>query len=99
MRKMLANLSNIGDWDLGGEDLVRVKRQCEGMCPRLPYKCKCRLADEDGFAASLLDGFLRGRGELVRVNGDGGLDLSVIEHLEESRSSCAAGRGRRSSRG
>src|ERR1700688_4841767 len=43
-----------------------------------------RLADEDGLAAGLLDRFLSGLGELVRVDGDRGLDLSVIEDLDQA---------------
>src|SRR6267154_4468411 len=43
-----------------------------------------RLADEDGLAAGLLDCFLGGLGELVGVDGDRGLDLSVIEDLDEA---------------
>src|SRR5258705_8517683 len=43
-----------------------------------------RLADEDGLAAGLLDRFLGGLGELVRVEVDRGLDLSVIEYFDES---------------
>src|ERR1700758_2190935 len=42
------------------------------------------LADEDGLAASLLDGFLGGLGELVGVNGDCGLDLPVVEDLDKA---------------
>src|SRR5277367_5926936 len=63
--------------------LVLVKRRCEGARPRLPdYSTGC-LANQDGLAASLLDRFLGGLRELVGVDGDGGLDLSVIEHLEQ----------------
>src|SRR6202166_5140734 len=43
-----------------------------------------RLADEDGLAARLLDRFLSSLGELVRVDGDRGLDLSVIEDLDQA---------------
>src|SRR5260370_27577215 len=50
----------------------------------MPLYSNPRLADEDGFAAGILDGFLGGLGELVRVDGDCGLDLSVIEDLDEA---------------
>src|SRR5260370_26731152 len=43
-----------------------------------------RLADDDGLAAGLLDRFLGGVGELVRVDGDCGLDLSVVEYFDEA---------------
>ena len=48
------------------------------------YSRMLRLADQDGLAASLLDRFLGGLGELVRVDGDGGLDLAVVEHLDQA---------------
>ena len=64
--------------------MVLMKRRCEGVCPRPPLYSKCSLADEDGLAAGLLDGFLGGLGELVGVDGDCGLDLSVIEDLDEA---------------
>src|SRR5258708_7554559 len=50
----------------------------------MPLYFKCFLGDEDGLAASLLDRFLGGLGELVGVDGDRGLDLSVIEDLDEA---------------
>ena len=57
---------------------VLVKRRCEGARPRLPHYSTGYLANQDGLAASLLDRFLGGLRELVGVDGDGGLDLSVI---------------------
>src|SRR5580692_1150697 len=61
-----------------------MKWRCEGVCPRLPIYSKSCLADQDGFAASLLDRFLGSLRELVRVDGDRDLDLSVIENLDEA---------------
>src|ERR1700679_1612304 len=55
-----------------------------GHEPSLAINSKCCLADKDGLAASLLDRFLSSLRELVSVNGDGGLDLSVIEHFDET---------------
>src|ERR1700704_5678249 len=43
-----------------------------------------RLADEDGLAAGLLNRFLGGLRELVRVDGDRGLDLSIIENFDQA---------------
>src|SRR5260370_41731719 len=43
-----------------------------------------RLTDEDSLAAGLLDRFLGSLGELVRVDGDCGLDLSVVQDLDEA---------------
>src|ERR1700730_3506621 len=58
------------------------------MRGRVPSPCHSilnpYLADEDGLAAGLLNRFLGGLGELVRVDGDRGLDLSVIENLNEA---------------
>src|SRR5437868_3728430 len=42
------------------------------------------LGDQNGLAAGLLDGFLRGLRELVRVNGDRARERAVIEHLDEA---------------
>ena len=66
---MFKNFSNIGDRDLGLK-LGSGKTAMRGHVPSpLPnYQCKCRLADQDGFAAGLLDSFLRGLRKLVRVN-------------------------------
>src|ERR1700737_3250486 len=61
-----------------------MKRRCEGGRPRLPPYPKCSLPDAAGLAAGLLDRFLGGLGELVRVDGDRGLDLSVVENLDEA---------------
>src|ERR1700679_1453594 len=55
-----------------------------GHVPSLAINSKCCLADQDGLAAGLLDRFLSSLRELVSVNGDGCLDLSVIEHLDET---------------
>src|SRR5277367_244972 len=63
--------------------LVLVKRRCEGACPRLPHYSTGCLANQYGLAASLLDRLLGGLRELVGVDGDGGLDLSVIENFEQ----------------
>jgi hypothetical protein len=53
-----------------------------GRAPSPANYSKWYLADEDGLAASLFDGFLSGFGKLVRVDSDGGLDLSIIENLD-----------------
>src|SRR5277367_5913873 len=82
--KMFAIFSNIGCWNLGVKLYFRVKRRCEGVCPRLPIYSKRCLANKDGLAAGLLDRFLGGLGELVRVDGDSGLDLPIIEDLDET---------------
>src|SRR5260370_22120551 len=50
----------------------------------MPLYSNPRLADEDGFAAGILDGFLGGLGERVRVDGDCGLDLCVVQDLDEA---------------
>src|SRR5258708_6239850 len=54
-----------------------------GLMPSTAIHSKCCLADQDGLAASLFDRFLSSLRELVRVNGHGRRDLSIIEDLDE----------------
>src|ERR1039458_111397 len=42
------------------------------------------LADQNCLATGLLDGFLRGLRELVRVNGNRSSQLAVVEHLDQA---------------
>src|ERR1039457_1645710 len=42
------------------------------------------LTDQDGFAASLFNSFLRSFREFVRVDGDRSSDRAVVEHLDQA---------------
>ncbi len=56
------------------------------------------LANQDGLAAGLFDSFLGGLGELMGVDGNRDLDLSVIEDLDEAILLAEEAEGRRSCR-
>src|SRR5277367_6017650 len=72
--KMFAIFSNIGYWNLGVNAGESGETAMRGRLPSPANHSKCCLADEDGLAASLFDRFLSSLGELVCVNGHGGLD-------------------------